>query len=145
MEKHRLIAYAKERGASNVRFFDPVPKSEVYSYILMADIGISVLKKTDTFKTVYSNKTFDYMACKKPVIMAIDGVSRELVEKAKCGLYAEPENPVDIAEKIRVYLNNNELIKEHGKNGYSYAKINFDRTVLSKKYIQHIERVKRGV
>ena len=145
MEKHRLIAYAKERGASNVRFFDPVPKSEVYSYILMADIGISVLKKTDTFKTVYSNKTFDYMACKKPVIMAIDGVSRELVEKAKCGLYAEPENPVDIAEKIRVYLNNNELIKEHGKNGYSYAKINFDRTVLSKKYIQRIERVKRGV
>ena len=36
----------------------------------MADIGTSILKKVDTFKTIYSNKTFDYMASKKPILMA---------------------------------------------------------------------------
>lgn len=145
MDKKRLTAYADKSGVGNVSFLDPIPKREVYSYILAADIGISVLKKTDTFKTVYSNKTFDYMACKKPVIMAIDGVSRELVEKAQCGLYAEPENPNDIAEKIKIYLNNRNLIDSHGENGYNYAKANFDRAVLSKKYIEHLERICKSV
>jgi hypothetical protein len=32
------------------------------------------------------------MACKKPILMLIDGVSRDLIEEAQCGIYAEPEN-----------------------------------------------------
>lgn len=145
MDKQRLIKYASEKGVNNVKFLNPVSKQEVYSYILAADVGVSVLKKTDTFKTVYSNKTFDYMSCKKPVIMAIDGASRELVEKANCGLYAEPENPSDIADKIRVYLNDRQLVDAHGQNGYKYAKANFDRAILSKKYIDNIEKVSQSV
>ncbi len=38
------------------------------------------------------------MSCKKPVLLAIDGVSRQLVEEADCGVFVEPENPDDIAE-----------------------------------------------
>ena len=40
------------------------------------------------------------MSCKKPILLAIDGVSRQLVEEeANCGVFAEPENPEDIAEQ----------------------------------------------
>ena len=31
--------------------------------------------------------------------MAIDGVSRELVEKANCGIYVEPENEVEYGKE----------------------------------------------
>ncbi len=86
MEKKSLIKLAKEMNVKNVRFVDSVPKQEVFKYILASEMGASVLKKVDTFKTVYSNKTFDYMSCKKPILMAIDGVSRELVEDAQCGV-----------------------------------------------------------
>ncbi|MFO7889740.1 MAG: glycosyltransferase [bacterium] len=102
-------------------------------------MGTSVLKRVDAFKTIYSNKTFDYMACKKPVLMVIDGISRELIEKASCGVYAEPENPVDIASKIRMYLLNPELIKKQGENGYQYAKTHFDREVLTNKYLEYLK------
>ena len=69
MEKPRLIKRANAENIQNVRFIDPVPKADVFKYILVSDMGTSVLKDVDTFKTVYSNKTFDYMACKKPILM----------------------------------------------------------------------------
>lgn len=141
MEKKRLIALAKEKKAVNVRFLDPVPKAEVFKYILASDMGASVLKNVDTFKTVYSNKTFDYMSCKRPILMAIDGVSKDLVEKADAGIFVEPENPLDFANKIRMYLENPIKITIQGENGFKFAKENFDRTILAKKYLKHLTEI----
>jgi glycosyltransferase involved in cell wall biosynthesis len=142
MEKNRLKLKANQMGLKNVIFFDPVPKDEVFKYILASDMGASVLKKADAFKTVYSNKTFDYMSCKKPILMAIDGVSRKLVEDAEAGAYVEPENPRDFAEKVRFYMNNIDQVLFQGINGYEYAIENYDREVLAQKYINYIKGIK---
>ena len=139
MEKKYLIKLAEEMNIKNVRFIDSVPKQEVFKFILASEMGASVLKKVDTFKTVYSNKTFDYMSCKKPILMAIDGVSRKLVEDAQCGAYVEPENINEYNRIIREYLNNAERLNSEGDNGYNYAKNSFDRSVLAKKYIDLIK------
>lgn len=140
MEKPRLIKKAKVENIQNVHFINPVPKAEVFKYILASDMGTSVLKNVETFKTVYSNKTFDYMACKKPILMAIDGVSRDLVEKADAGIFVQPENPEDFAIKIKQYLPNpSELIRQ-GENGYQFAKDNFDRMVLANRYLNLIQQ-----
>jgi glycosyltransferase involved in cell wall biosynthesis len=142
MEKNRLKLKANQMGLTNVIFFDPVPKSEVFKYILASDMGVSILKKADAFKTVYSNKTFDYMSCKKPIFMAIDGVSRALIEEAGAGVYVEPENPEDFAEKVRFYKDNTDQVLFQGNNGYKYAIDNYDRKVLAQKYINYIKRIK---
>lgn len=139
MEKPRLIKKALNENIKNVRFINPVPKAEVFKYILASDLGTSVLKNVETFKTVYSNKTFDYMACKKPILMAIDGASRALVEQADAGVFIEPENSTDFAEKVKFYLSNFSEINRQGENGYRFAKENFDRIVLAKKYLNLIE------
>ncbi len=140
MEKPRLIKKAKAENIQNVRFINPVPKAEVFKYILASDMGTSVLKNVETFKTVYSNKTFDYMACKKPILMAIDGVSRDLVEQADAGIYVQPENSKDFTLKIRQYLSNPKEIIRQGENGYRFAKENFDRMILADKYINCIKK-----
>jgi glycosyltransferase involved in cell wall biosynthesis len=140
MQKQHLIEEAKKRELKNIIFIDSVPKQEVFKYILASDLGTSVLKRTETYKTIYSNKSFDYMSCKKPILLVIDGVSRDLIEEADCGVFAEPERPGDIAEKIRMYLQNPELIRKQGENGYHFAKLHFDRTILSKKYIDLIQK-----
>ena len=139
MEKKKLQKKALEMKLENVRFIDSVPKKEVFKFVLASEMGASVLKKVDAFKTVYSNKTFDYMSCKVPVLMAIDGVSRELVEDAQCGIYVEPENIEAYDKSIRLYLGDKERLKKEGNNGYEYAKANFDRQVLAKKYIKEIQ------
>ena len=138
MEKNRLIKRAEELKVKNVRFIDPVPKKEVFKYIIASDMGASVLKKVDAFKTVYSNKTFDYFSCKVPVLMAIDGVSRELIQDAHAGTYVEPENSEEFNRIIRRYLSDKTRVIEEGLNGYNFAKTNFDRDKLAKEYILQI-------
>lgn len=143
MQKEMLIAEKLKRNLDNVIFRDPVAKAEVFKYILSSDMGASVLKKVDTFKTIYSNKTFDYMSCKKPTLLAIDGVSRELVEETNCGIYVEPENPKAIAQGILGVLNNTLLLEQMGQNGFEHAKANFDRKVLATRYIEFMNKVKK--
>lgn len=141
MQKKSLKEQTAAMKLGNVIFLDPVAKAEVFKYILASDMGTSVLKKVDTFKTVYSNKTFDYMACKKPILMAIDGVSRELVEEAGAGVFVEPENPEDFAEKVRSYLIQPERIHLEGERGYQFAKRNFDRAALGNKYLSYLATI----
>lgn len=141
MQKPMLVKEARSRGLTNVVFRDSVPKAEVFRYILASELGASVLKRVDTFKTIYSNKSFDYMACKTPILLCIDGVSRELVEEAGCGSYAEPENAEDIAQKIRSYLDEPGRIAVEGERGYIYAKKNFDRTELARRYMSHLKKL----
>jgi glycosyltransferase involved in cell wall biosynthesis len=142
MTKDDLKEEVKARKLQNVRFIDRVTKPMAFKYILASDLGTSVLKKVDTFKTIYSNKTFDYMSCKKPILLAIDGVSRQLVvENAQCGVYAEPENADEIAERVRQYIRGDFDLKEQGENGYYYAKEHFDREKLANTYLKEMERV----
>lgn len=138
MVKPRLRDLAEKMELENVVFLDPVSKKDVFKYILSCDIGASVLQRNDTFKTVYSNKTFDYMSCKKPILMAIDGVSRKLVEDAKAGIYVEPENAADFNKKIRYLMSKPDVLTAQGLNGYIYAKENFDRNILAERYIRQL-------
>lgn len=141
MEKEKLKKIALDMQVKNVRFLDPVPKKEVFKYIIASEMGASVLKKVDTFKTVYSNKTFDYFSCKKPILMAIDGVSRELVEVARAGIYVEPENANEYNRIIREYITDNNRLITEGQNGFLYAKSNFDREKLSEKYLLELRKI----
>jgi glycosyltransferase involved in cell wall biosynthesis len=141
MQKAMLIEEAKKRNLENVVFVASVPKAEVFKYILASDVGLSVLKKVETFKTIYSNKTFDYMACQRPIVLCIDGVSRELVEEADCGRYAEPENPRAIADALLYYANHPDEVKRQGINGFNHAKQHFDRQHLALQYLGVMESV----
>ena len=142
MQKEHLINEVTKYKLNNVIFRDPVPKNEVFKYILSSDVGTSVLKKADTFKTIYSNKTFDYMSCQIPVLLLIDGVSRKLVEDAKCGIYAEPENISEIEKAVRNLIKTHkEELNKMGVSGYTFAKENFDREKLAKIYVSEIKKL----
>jgi len=142
MRKEGLMEEVKKRNLSNIIFRDPVSKQEVFKYILASDAGASVLKKVDTFKTIYSNKTFDYMSCKCPILLAIDGVSRELVNNAKCGVYVEPENIDAIVKGAKELANKSATeIQQMGEDGYAFAKAHFDRDKLAKEYTNKIQGI----
>ncbi|HHJ50207.1 MAG TPA: hypothetical protein ENJ88_04785 [Phaeodactylibacter sp.] len=84
------------------------------------------------------------MSCRKPVLLLIDGVSRQLVvEQAQCGHYVEPENPALLAQSIRDVLlkERSEERRKMGESGYRYAKEHFDRRLLAAKYLEALKGV----
>ena len=135
MEKPMLKEKTRQWKLDNVVFVNSVPKNVIVDYITASDVCTAVLKKCDTFKTVYPNKVFDYMSAARPVIIGIDGVARKLIEDAKAGLYVEPEDAEAFVEAVLKLKVNRELCEIYGNNGLDFVRKNFDRSLLADKYM----------
>ncbi|MCD6356733.1 MAG: glycosyltransferase, partial [Anaerolineaceae bacterium] len=139
-EKKKLLAYAKSLKLFNVEFLNSVPKSEISQYFAAADTCIAILKPIELYKTTYPNKVFDYMAAAKPIILAIDGVIRKVVESAGCGIFCQPGNPEAIANAVIQMYNKSDL-KKMGKHGQHYLQKNFNRKLIAKDFSDMIEKM----
>ncbi len=139
MEKTMLKEKASQWQLNNVVFVDSVPKNVIGDYLAASDVCTAVLKKTDTFKTVYPNKIFDYMSAARPVIVAIDGVTRKLVEDSGAGIYVEPENPNEFAEAVLRFKNDPILCEQCGQKGRNFVSEHFDRNVHAVKYMDILQ------
>lgn len=139
-ERPRLLAEIERRGLSNIKLMGQFPKTQMPDLVRSCDAGLAVLKRIDTFKTVYPNKVFDYMACAKPVVLGIDGVARSLVvDQAQAGLFAEPEDAPAIASALTRLADDYALRDELGENGRSFVVTNFSREALAAQYLRLIE------
>jgi glycosyltransferase involved in cell wall biosynthesis len=89
------------------------------------------LKPIKLYSTVYPNKVFDYMAAGRPVLLAIDGVIREVVEKAGAGVFVQPGDAAALAAAIRKMAANAAEAKRMGTAGREYLEKHFDRATLA--------------
>jgi glycosyltransferase involved in cell wall biosynthesis len=136
-EKVYLQKRAADLGLGNVIFLPSIPKNDMPTALAGMDAGIAILKPLDEYKTTYPNKVFDYMAAGKPVILVIDGVIRQVVEAAECGIFVEPGNAKALAEAIGLLRNNPEKARMMGKNGRRYLEENFSR----EKTVEKLENI----
>jgi glycosyltransferase involved in cell wall biosynthesis len=130
-EKPALISEAEKLALTNITFLDPVPKNRIAEFLSTADACIAILKPIEMYRTTYPNKVFDYMAARKPVILAIDGVIREVVENAGCGIFCSPGDPKAIADGILYLYNNRVEALSMGNKGYDFIKDNFNREKIA--------------
>jgi glycosyltransferase involved in cell wall biosynthesis len=135
-EKANLQARASQMGLENVVFIPPVPKGEMPNAIAAADVCIAILKPIELYKTVYPNKVFDYMAAGRPVLLAIDGVIREVVETAQAGIAVPPGDPQALVETLRIFESDRQLIQTLGQNGRTHVEAYFDRAGLADRLLE---------
>jgi glycosyltransferase involved in cell wall biosynthesis len=109
-----------------------------------ADACIAILKPIEMYKTVYPNKVFDYMAAGRPVILAIDGVIREVVEAADGGITVPPGDADALAEAIGALAQNPQRRQDLGRNGRRYVEAHFDRRELAAEMLALMERTSRN-
>ncbi|RMF60912.1 MAG: glycosyltransferase WbuB [Calditrichaeota bacterium] len=132
IEEYR--AKCQEEWLSNVKFLPAQPKKVMPQIIFSADVCLATLKDIPLFNTTYPNKVFDYMAASRPIVLAIDGAIREVVEKAKCGIPVPPGDPSKLAEAVWGYYNQPSLIELHGKSGREYVGKHFNREKISREF-----------
>jgi glycosyltransferase involved in cell wall biosynthesis len=134
-EKPVLMQTAKSLQLTNLTFIDPVSKNQMADVLAAADACLAILKPLDLYKTTYPNKVFDYMAAGKPILLAIDGVIRQVVEEAGCGIFVQPGDSKELSEKTLWLSKHTDQAKVMGLNGQKYLVKNFNRIELAEIFI----------
>ncbi len=140
-EKPGLVRDAQTRGLENLIFLPPFSKREMPRVLAAADACIAILKPLEAYKTTYPNKVFDYMAAGRPVILAIDGVIRQVVEEAGAGIVVPPGNPRALADAVLRLVENKDLAWRMGAAGRKCIEVNFRRDQMAWRMMSIFEEV----
>jgi len=140
-DKPSLMSRAIEKNLSNVYFIPPIPKKFMSQALAASDVCIAILKPIPLYGTVYPNKVFDYMAAGRPVVLAIDGVIRKVIEESEGGIFVAPGNAVALADTIKQLSSDPDLCIKMGSQGRKYIEKHFDRQLLANKLTKIIEEL----
>jgi glycosyltransferase involved in cell wall biosynthesis len=140
-EKPALQKQAIAMQLDNVLFLPPVAKTSMSAVMAGADAGLAILKPIEEYKTTYPNKVFDYMAAGKPVVLAIDGVIREVVEAAGCGIFAQPGDPFALVQAVQLLVADRVRSQQMGLAGRRYLEEHFDRSALADRLVDLMENM----
>jgi glycosyltransferase involved in cell wall biosynthesis len=143
-ERPRLEAQARQMGLENLVFAGSKPKSEIPGFLAASDACIATLQDIPLFRTTYPNKVFDYMAAGRPTVLAIDGVIREVLEKAGGGICVPPGDDQKLAEAILYLKNNPRQARQMGQAARAHAIRYFDRTQQAQKLLHLIASLNDG-
>ncbi len=135
-EKNNLINRTSNENIKNITFLDLMPKSEIVKYIKISDAAIINLKRSNTFKNVIPSKIFENVALKVPILLGLEGESKDLIKKYGVGLCYKPENIQSFLLASKDILNFKNLNYE--KKTKIFVK-KFDRKNLAEKMIKFID------
>lgn len=115
----KLNAYLKK--LSNVEFIGHQNKEGVRRILNVTDATYVSFANIPVLATNSPNKMFDSLASGKLTIVNSRGWTKELVEKYKCGFYADPNDPKEFLEKLKPFLNEKEKLEAYKNNAREIA------------------------
>jgi len=108
----------------NVIFLGRLPYEKVVQCYMFSDVVYAMYETEGQYVLHPSQKIFEAMLCKKPVITCHLGENKKLVTKARCGFAIKPE-PKEISKAILKLIKNKHLRMKMSVNGYQYYVKNF--------------------
>jgi glycosyltransferase involved in cell wall biosynthesis len=107
---------------------------EVYGYLKISKVGISILYPVKNYLTSLPVKTFEYMAYSLPIVMSNFPYWKKIFKEY--ALFTNHYDPKDIAEKILYLLDNPDEAKELGKKGRKLIEEKYSWEAESKKLLE---------
>lgn len=136
MSKKWLEDEVARLGLNNVFFFEGIkPIEDIPKYTTnVADLLIACLVKSNLLEATIPAKVMSYFASGKPMVLAMDGEARDLVNNVGCGFAGPTENPKILAKNIlKVYFLNPSERDKMGELARTYHFNHFERNMnLSK-------------
>jgi len=147
-ERERLAAAVRARGLENVLLLGQRPKADMPVIWAAADVGLVLLKRSDTFKAVLPSKMFEIMGMARPIILGVEGEAAALLENAGAGVAITPESAAELAGRVSELADDPERVRRLGEAGRRYVAEQFDRTRLAERYadflLETVRRRRRG-
>ncbi|WP_062053503.1 glycosyltransferase family 4 protein [Sediminicola sp. YIK13] len=123
---------------SNIRFFKGEPMERLSEIVNFCDISLVTFSNLPILATNSPNKLFDSLSAGKPIIVNSPGWTKDMVEKYNCGVYVNPEIPIELSNQIINLKNNPELCDIMGVNSRKLAENTFDKSILCDQYAKLI-------
>lgn len=136
--REQLKVRARAENLTNVMFIETVTKNEVTRYWSLLDASIIHLRRSELFKTVIPSKLFECMGMAIPILHGVEGESAEIVVWHEIGLTFEPENHLELIERLLKLRDNKEERQRLARNG-PLAALHYDRKALAEKMLTIIE------
>ncbi len=113
-----LMNLAKKLGvADHLILGEPMPWLENFQRTIRAHIGLVVMEDTLNARVALSNRVFEYMYCKIPVVADDQPEFRKLIEETECGILTNSCDPERYANDIANLIENPQLAAKLGANG----------------------------
>jgi hypothetical protein len=125
VEKHDFYEFVKLNNLTNTTFLSPTTRKECLKIIEKHHIAIVALKNKEVFETVLPGKIIDYMTCKVPIVGAVSGYSKEIIERENVGLVSDDGSANDVFEKILYLLDRKDLREEMSDNCEAFIRKSF--------------------
>lgn len=115
----------------NVHWLGQHPVETMPRFFSCADALLVTLKNDPVFSLTIPAKIQSYLACAKPVIAALNGDGRQIIEEAKAGLTTHSGDSKALADTVmNMYKLSADKRKQMGLNGQKYFNQHFKRDVL---------------
>jgi glycosyltransferase involved in cell wall biosynthesis len=134
-ERARLIEKADAMGLDNVRIVGQLPKGDMPAVWAATDISLILLKRSDTFTKVIPSKIFEAMAMGCPVVLGVEGETRQLLDDAGAGIAITPESARELADAVMRLADDRARGEEMGRQGAAFVRAHYDRTALAMRYL----------
>jgi len=131
-EEENIKEKSKKAGLENIRFIPFQPKEEIPTFLSSADVLFAHLNPAIFREGTIPGKVLAYMSMGKPLLVAVEGETNDLVIRSNSGLTAKPRDAKSITENLKKLCNNKDIRKEMGENARKYAIENFEKELLLK-------------
>lgn len=141
----RLRQEAAERGLANVRFVGRQPAERMSCIFAVADALLVHLRDDPLFRITIPSKTMAYMACGRPVVMAVEGDAADLIHAASAGVTCRAGSAKDLVGAVRrLHAMPREAREDMGRAGRAAFLASYSRGVLLDRYEAILAEMARG-
>ena len=133
----KKVLQEKTLKQPNITFIPKINKNQVQQILTYFNVCFIGRNDAPLFDHgVSSNKYFDYMLAKKPVLVSSNKI-KDPVELSNCGIIVKPESAEAIKDGILELFNlSTEEMNKFGDNGYNYVKKYHNFNFLSEAYLK---------
>lgn len=118
-------------------------QKEAYKEMSQATIGLLCFLPAPCHIYSVTNKLFEYMAAGIPVIASNFYSFKNIIDKNKCGICVNPQNPKEIANAINYLIEHDEEARIMGENGRKAVKKDYNWENESIKLLGAYQRLRK--
>lgn len=117
------------QGLENVFFYGRRPLEEMPEFYAKADAMLVTLVADPVLSLTLPGKVQSYMAVGKPIIGAIDGETKVIIEAAQCGFCGKADDAEELAMNIKRFIQCKDRVAM-GNNARRYYEENFEEKLF---------------